>query len=132
MLTLTWQNVNIAQKQVIMLNKGGQMLTFPLSDQAIAILEEVAFDNYDNKDGLVFNTTNRRRAWEAARKKAGMEHFNWHDIRHFTATTLSSQGTNIRMIQKILKHSDISSTEKYTHVNTEQARLALNTLPVME
>jgi Phage integrase family len=39
-----------------------------------------------------------------------------HDARHIAATLLLEQGTDIRVVQQILGHSQLSQTQRYTHV----------------
>jgi len=41
-----------------------------------------------------------------------------HDARHTAATLLLEQGVGIRVVQQILGHSQLSQTERYTHVTT--------------
>lgn len=50
-------------------------------------------------------------------KRAGIEHINPHTLRHTYATELLDDGLNIREVQELLGHSDISTTMIYTHVN---------------
>lgn len=53
-----------------------------------------------------------------ARVTAGLKkHVRTHDLRHAFATHLLEKGVNIRVIQKLLGHASLRSTEIYTHVS---------------
>jgi integrase len=45
-----------------------------------------------------------------------------HDARHTAATLLLEQGTDVRVVQQILGHSQLSQTQRYTHVTAELSR----------
>lgn len=65
-------------------------------------------------------------AFGRAMAKAGIKDFRFHDLRHTTATRLLRQEGNLRMVQKLLRHSDIATTARYAHVLDEDLRNALN------
>ncbi len=58
--------------------------------------------------------------------KAGVEDFRMHDLRHMTATRLGRGGkTNLKVIQKLMRHEDMATTAKYQHVFDEDVREAM-------
>ncbi|MGE0367319.1 MAG: site-specific integrase [Candidatus Dadabacteria bacterium] len=56
-----------------------------------------------------------RTAFEAACRRAGLGGLRFHDLRHTAATRMVESGANIVAISKILGHSDIKTTMRYTH-----------------
>ena len=74
---------------------------------------------------MVF-TAVRRAAAEAGIAKS----ISPHTFRHSFATHLLEGGANIRQVQQLLGHSNISTTEIYTHLNSVSLRKAIEKLPL--
>ena len=56
-------------------------------------------------------------------KEAGLSGVSPHTLRHYTATEMLRRGANTSIVQQIMGHEDIKTTQKYTHiVNEDVAR----------
>ena len=63
------------------------------------------------------NRSNLQKAIRRAKEKAGItKRVTSHTFRHSFATHLLESGTNIRVVQKLMGHADVKTTEIYTHV----------------
>jgi integrase-like protein len=62
--------------------------------------------------------------WHALLAEASVRTARVHDARHTAATLLLEQGIDIRVVQQILGHSQLSQTQRYTHVTAELSRHA--------
>lgn len=55
-------------------------------------------------------------AWEQAVRRAGLEDFHFHDLRHTAAIYLAMSGASLRDIAEILGHKTLAMSAKYAHL----------------
>lgn len=67
-------------------------------------------------------------AWRRARESAGMEHVNFHDLRHSCASIMIGLGVDLYTISKILGHANVTTTQRYAHLQVDAQRAALDKL----
>lgn len=67
-------------------------------------------------------------AFNNALKKAGIEDFRWHDLRHTAASHLVMNGAGLKDVQEILGHKTMSMTMRYSHLSQEHKKKAVNLL----
>ncbi len=115
----------------VRLGKGGKdrMFNIPtfLKQDLVTQSEKQKRKNFEymftGKTGKKLTERNIQKIVKNASFHAGIEkEVSPHKLRHSFATHLLESGTDIRMIQKLLGHSDISTTTIYAHVSSEQLK----------
>ena len=142
--TLEWSHVNWGTKQIIRLGKGRKRVVTPITDE----VRELLFPLQGHHERYVFTYVCQRRrgkelirgqrypvtkeglktAWRRLRKTAGVDGeggFRFHDFRHDLATKTLRETGNMKLVQKMLNHSNLTTTAKYAHVIDDEVAAAL-------
>ena len=130
LLNAEWRHVDLDRKAwFIPDSKTGQSRHVPLSKAAIAVIE--GLPRFDGCPYLLPNPTTRKpyntikRAWDTARKQAGLGDFTLHDLRHSAASFMINGGVDLFTVGRILGHADHQSTMRYSHLANDTLMAAV-------
>ncbi len=116
---LRWHHVNMARRTAFLPDtKNGQPRTVPLSSIALEVLKALP----RSINGEVFpgvTTEAVKQAFIRATRRAGIEDFHFHDLRHEATTRLFERGLNIIEVSSITGHKDLQMLRRYTHLRAE-------------
>ncbi len=131
---LRWVDVDWGGRQLTVHGKGGKVATIPLPPDVRELLwplrgdhEEHVFtyeaartrDGRSRGDRHPMTKTGLRTAVRRAVSAAGIRDFRFHDHRHTAATRVLRATGNLRIVQRLLRHEQITTTVKYAHVLDE-------------
>ncbi len=123
LLSLTWQHVDF-QRDTILLDetKNDQRRALPLTGYALELMLQHARNRRSDTD-LVFprrdgaKPVRIREAWDNAVKRARIEDFTFHDLRHSAASYLAMNGATLAEISEVLGHKTLSMVKRYAHLS---------------
>lgn len=139
---LEWSRVDFFGRQFTVIGKGGHSHTVPMSQAIFELLWRLRGHHEATVFTYVAARTDRRKelvkgqrypitasglqtAMRRAVASAGVPNFRLHDTRH-TAATRTLRASNLKVVQSLLGHADISTTAKYAHALVEDVRAALD------
>ena len=133
---LKMSGLDCAAGLVRVLGKGSKERLVPLGEQAVASLQQYMRDARPQllkrrTSDFVFVTARgagmtRQAFWHLIKKYAARaipgKSLSPHTLRHAFATHLLNHGADLRVVQLLLGHADISTTQIYTHVARERLK----------
>ena len=136
LVNLRYGQINLNQGVIRIVGKGDRERLIPLGDEAVRWLTEFvrgARDEIllDRQTDYLFPTRRgdrmtRQAFWHIVKRyasKAGIgKGLSPHTLRHAFATHLLNHGADLRVVQILLGHSDLSTTQIYTHVASERLK----------
>ena len=150
---LTWHDVDFSTREIRIKIKSkkldGEPLTVPLTSAMVTLLANqrgqhpIYVFTYEchrprtirdasgkikgrrKGDRYPFSDDGWRRVWQAALRDANIHDFRFHDCRHTAATRTLRASGNLKVVQNMLGHTDITTTGRYAHALTEDIRAAM-------
>lgn len=132
---LDWADIDFQLGIVRVLGKGSKERIVPIGEVALQALRDYGLEQrkrwkveckgaapvFLNHQGQRITTRSVARIVEKHLKKAGIAiKLGPHGLRHTFATHLLNSGADLRVIQELLGHASLSTTQKYTHLNLDQ------------
>ena len=136
--TLCWNQLRTKERLVRVIGKGNKERIVPITDSLITWLEKFRAAEIEaghapsetsyvflSEDGKPFSVRTLRNDIHNLLREIGWEgKASPHVLRHSFATHLLENGAEIMSVKEMLGHSNISTTQVYTHVNAERLREA--------
>ncbi|HZQ75406.1 MAG TPA: site-specific integrase [Burkholderiales bacterium] len=121
---LEWSQVDVARRSAWIhadQAKGKRSIPVALNDTALAVLNRQARKH----PRYVFSYAGRpirqvsTKAWRNALKRAGIEDFRWHDLRHTWASWLTQNGVPLNALQEMGAWRSTEMVQRYAHLGSE-------------
>jgi len=120
-------DVDERQGTVRVMGKGGKERVVPVGDEALhavgswlAVRGKERGALFTNARGGRLTTRSVQRIVKQRARAAGIDRrVTPHTLRHSFATHMLGEGADLRLIQELLGHSRLSTTQRYTHVSPE-------------
>ncbi len=136
LVNLKYQQVNLNQGVIRVVGKGNRERLIPLGEESVRWLAEFVRGPrveilLERQTEYLFPTRRgdrmtRQAFWHIikryAKKSAIQKELSPHTLRHAFATHLLNHGADLRVVQMLLGHSDLSTTQIYTHVARERMK----------
>jgi site-specific recombinase XerD len=136
--SLCWNQLRTKERLVRVIGKGNKERIVPITDSLITWLEKFRAAEIEaghapsetsyvflSEDGKPFSVRTLRNDIHNLLREIGWEgKASPHVLRHSFATHLLENGAEIMSVKEMLGHSNISTTQVYTHVNAERLREA--------
>lgn len=136
LINLSYHNINLKEEFIRIHGKGNKERVLPMGEVAIdylmkyetnarpMLLKNSQSDSYFlSNRGSAMSRQNFFYIIKAYANQAGIDKpLSPHSLRHAFATHLVQKGADLRSVQLMLGHSDISSTQLYTHIQNAQLK----------
>lgn len=140
LINLKLQDIDLNQDIIRTFGKGSKERVIPIGDYAKEYLEKYIYEyrgsmlKKESSEYLFLNNHGKQMTRQGffkiikkiAKEKGIYNDLSPHTLRHSFASHLLKYGADLRTIQELLGHSDISTTQIYTHITNEELKKNYN------
>ncbi|MFH0839013.1 MAG: tyrosine recombinase XerC [Candidatus Omnitrophota bacterium] len=129
---LNIENVDFISGTVKVFGKGKKERLIPIGERALRVMRDYLSKTEGSKEkGPLFLNKSKRRLTDRSvrrivekyiRNISQKENISPHTLRHSFATHLLDRGADLRSVQELLGHVNLSTTQIYTHITTERLK----------
>lgn len=131
-MNLKWSDINLRRGMVVLhTTKNKERRALHLTGHALEIVKEMRKVRRIDSDLLfparakqgqkIGKPVDLKRSFNTALKKAEIEDFRWHDLRHSAASYLAMNGASLAEIAEILGHKTLQMVKRYSHISESHA-----------
>lgn len=130
---LRWPDVDFRHKRILFRMKGDTEMFFPMNGELTALLSSLPRATHKDSADFVFTYLSHRTKpprrqrivtggggisedFRDALKKAKIEKFRFHDLRHTFGTRMLRTTRNLKLVSRLMGHASIDTTVRYAHV----------------
>ena len=131
LVNMKYEDIDYNNKRIRVLGKGNKERIVYFGDYAMEALKEYMSTHEKNKNGYVFTNSKGGQLTDRGvrfiidkimSKLSVKVHVTPHVLRHTFATDMLNNGCDIKVVQELLGHASLKTTEIYTHVTNERLR----------
>jgi integrase len=113
--------------------KSGKDRQIPINDRLAEVFREVRRGSHLKSPYVFCDFQGRRfstvkQSFASACRRAGIEAFRFHDLRHTFASHLVMKGISLKVVQELLGHADLTMTMRYAHLSQGHLQAAVSAL----
>lgn len=131
LFNLIWDNVDLENKRITLYDtKGGKNQSIILAADAVYVLQSLdKTGTYVFPSKLGGKRDDVKKLWSRIKLAANIRpNIRFHDIRHTFGTIAVSSGIGIDVVQKMMTHKNIKTTQRYAHIVDQRMKDAANTI----
>ncbi len=122
-LNLKWTDVDLNRKRIVLHEtKNGERRVIPLTGHVFDLMKDYNSLRHIGSQ-FVFPSIagdkpyEIKKSWEAAIRRAGIQDFRFHDLRHSAASYLAMNGASVAEIAEVLGHKTLQMVKRYAHLS---------------